>query len=265
LHVERAGRYYLLVGADDGIRLRVDGKTVLTRDEARPVRNDDDSVPLELTAGDHPIFMKLHQREGAWAVHVRLVDAELAPLPEERTFTLPGTTPNDTRTLASTLSSVSARSRRARRRLPSSPHGALFRGDPAGHSLPVHARLVPARAGGHGGGSAFRRAGGAPSHPRWENSSSLFPVLHPEDAKGEDQDLVLETTVGERNLSRPFCTPKFVREAIAHADRALAALEPQAPGSSSQPFVSPSFVAKTRHPRERDASARPPGGLRVAR
>src|SRR5258706_5572692 len=58
LHLERAGKYLFLVGTDDGLRLSVDNKVVLVRDESRPYREDDDVLPLDLGAGDHPILMK---------------------------------------------------------------------------------------------------------------------------------------------------------------------------------------------------------------
>src|SRR5581483_9483213 len=35
LHVPKAGKYLLLVGTDDGLRLSVDNKVVLVRDESR--------------------------------------------------------------------------------------------------------------------------------------------------------------------------------------------------------------------------------------
>src|ERR1700722_4594059 len=53
LHVEHPGRHTLLLGASDGVVVLVDGKRVFGRDETRPQRDDDDLVPLDLTAGDH--------------------------------------------------------------------------------------------------------------------------------------------------------------------------------------------------------------------
>jgi poly(3-hydroxybutyrate) depolymerase len=106
LHVARAGRFFLLVGADDGLRVIVDGKPVFTRDESRPERDDDDLVPLDLTAGDHALVLKLHQRDAGWALHVRLVDDKLAP-PTGAYLALPGTTADDARDLATKMSWVS--------------------------------------------------------------------------------------------------------------------------------------------------------------
>ncbi len=103
LHVERAGRHYLMLGVDDGIRIFVDGAVVYTRDDARPVRDDDDIVPLDLTAGDHDIVLKLHQRDGAWRFRAKIVDGSLAP-PIGAYLTLPGTSATDAQALAARMS-----------------------------------------------------------------------------------------------------------------------------------------------------------------
>ncbi|MBX3209014.1 MAG: hypothetical protein KF764_28535 [Labilithrix sp.] len=103
LHVETAGRYYLALGVDDGVRVSVDGAVVFSRDDARPVRDDDDVVPLDLAAGDHDVVLKLHQQSGAWAFRARLVDEALAP-PRSAWLALPGTTADDARALAARMS-----------------------------------------------------------------------------------------------------------------------------------------------------------------
>jgi poly(3-hydroxybutyrate) depolymerase len=106
LHVERAGHYLLLLGVDDGVRVLVDGKAVYSRDDARPVRDDDDAIGLDLTAGDHAIVLKLHQRSGAWAFRARFVETSLAP-PPGAYLELAGTTADDARALATKMSWVS--------------------------------------------------------------------------------------------------------------------------------------------------------------
>lgn len=103
LHVETAGSYLLMLGVDDGVRVSVDGRIVFFRDDARPVRDDDDVIPLDLTAGDHDVLLKLHQRDGAWAFRAKVVDARLAPAPGTW-LTLPGTTADDARALAARMS-----------------------------------------------------------------------------------------------------------------------------------------------------------------
>ncbi|MBK7397198.1 MAG: hypothetical protein IPJ34_13075 [Myxococcales bacterium] len=64
----------VLLGVDDGCELIVDGKSVHARDVLRPLRDDDDAVPLPLAAGDHIALLRLHQREGAYGPRGRIVD-----------------------------------------------------------------------------------------------------------------------------------------------------------------------------------------------
>ena len=102
-HVAAAGRYFLLLGVDDGVRVSVDGNVLLVRDTARPLRDDDDVIPLDLDAGDHDIVLKLHQHDGAWGFRAKLVDAKLAPAPGSW-LGLPGTTTDDAKALAASMS-----------------------------------------------------------------------------------------------------------------------------------------------------------------
>ena len=103
LHVETAGKYLLLLGVDDGVRVSVDGKVVYTRDEGRPLRDDDDIIALDLAAGDHDLSLKLHQRDGAWVFRARIVDQRLAA-PPGVWLSLPGTNDEDARALAAKMS-----------------------------------------------------------------------------------------------------------------------------------------------------------------
>lgn len=105
LHVETAVRGLLLLGVDDGVRVDVDGRTVYTRDVSRPVREDDDVVPLDLSAGDHDLVLKFHQRDGAWAFRARFVEPTLAP-PRGAMLVLPGTSASDATDLASKMATT---------------------------------------------------------------------------------------------------------------------------------------------------------------
>ncbi|MFI5303020.1 MAG: hypothetical protein ACHREM_33435, partial [Polyangiales bacterium] len=69
-----AQKLFLMVGVDDGLEIFVDGTSRFERDADRPMRADDDIVPLDLTAGDHVLVLKLRQRGGDWRLRVRLVD-----------------------------------------------------------------------------------------------------------------------------------------------------------------------------------------------
>ena len=80
LRTERDFRGFLLLSVDDGVRVSVDGKVIHSRDEGRPPRDDDDAVPLSLSAGRHVVSLELHQHDGPWQVAARIVGIRgLAP------------------------------------------------------------------------------------------------------------------------------------------------------------------------------------------
>ncbi len=218
LHVERAGRYLFMLGVDDGVRVSVDGRVVLTRDDGRPVRDDDDVLPLDLSAGDHAIVLKLHQRDGAWAFRARFVDATLAP-PAGAYLRLPGTSADDARTLATKMSWVSLDRAfdgtvdppRYRPKLTVRfPEGA-----PRGVPVPVSARLVRAA----GEEPVFDlQAGGVPVTAAGAGELVVaLPSLTPFTAP-----LSLETTVAGRLVKNAMPARPLAEQAVARTERALA-------------------------------------------
>jgi poly(3-hydroxybutyrate) depolymerase len=218
LHVEKAGRYLLLLGVDDGVRVIVDGRVVLTRDDPRAVREDDDIVPLDLAAGDHSVVLKLHQRDGAWAFRARFVDPTLAP-PAGAYLRLPGTIPEDARTLVVKMASVSVDRAfdgtvdppRYRPKLSVRfPEGA-----PRGVSAPVSARLVR----GAGEEPVFDvQAGGVPVGSAGAGELVVaLPSLTPFSGT-----LTLETTVAGRVVKSTLPSRPVTEQAVARAERALA-------------------------------------------
>ncbi|MFO0677698.1 MAG: prolyl oligopeptidase family serine peptidase [Polyangiaceae bacterium] len=106
LRIGRPGRYHVLLGVDDGVRMSVDGKVVFSRDDARPELDDATKITLDLARGDHPILLKLHQRDGAWSFRFRVVDDTLAPVPDA-TLVLPGVPESDAPALAAKMSWIS--------------------------------------------------------------------------------------------------------------------------------------------------------------
>jgi predicted esterase len=226
LHVSRAGRYHLLVGADDGVRVSVDGRTVFTRDEARPERDDDDMIPLDLAAGDHALLFKLHQRDGGWHFGARIVDETLSA-PANAWLTLAGAG-NDARALAATASWVSLDRgmdadgyhpkltvkflEGAPRDVPLRVHVSLARvGKDATRVFDIDAGEVPIDASGVG-----------------ELVVALPPLVLEDATNLEDGDYVYAIDVAGRSLQLPFFPRKATRDAVAHADRALAAIAPRA-------------------------------------
>jgi predicted esterase len=232
LHLQRPGRHYLMLGADDGVRMSVDGKVVLVRDDARPERDDDDIVPIELAAGDHPIVLKLHQREGAWSFRLRVLDAELAP-PAEAYLELPGTHEADSRALAAKMSWISVD-----RGLEPSGYAPKLtvrfaEGYPLGVHLPVRVRLTTPAATD----PLYEIALGEVLRDRGELVATL-PALRGDDlARIEDKTWAYEVDVADRKVTHAFYPRKSLREAMARLDRAIAAL----PASTASP---PAWLAR---------------------
>jgi len=220
LHVEKAGKHLLLLSVDDGVRVTVDGRIVLTRDDARSVRDDDDVIPLDLTAGDHTVVLKLHQRDGAWAFRARITDPLLAP-PAGAYLRLPGTSADDARALASKMAWVSVdrgfdallEPPRYRPKLTVK----FPEGGPRGVPVPVVAKLL--RASGEPGDPLFDiQAGGVPVTSA--NAGELVVALPP--VLPWNGVATLETTVAGRVVRSPFPARPASEQAITRAERALA-------------------------------------------
>ena len=225
LHVEHPGRYVLLVGADDGVRVVVDGKSVFERDESRPQRDDDDLVPLDLTAGDHAVVLKLHQRDSGWAFKVRLLDHTLSP-PEGAYLALPGTTAEDARALAAKLSWVSVD-----RGLTEGAHDGTYRprllvrfpaGAPRGVPLRTTLELVSK-------GDAARHAlmkldvGEVPLDARGVGElDALLPAV--DITLGSAADFSYDVTVAGRMVKAAWSPRRAIADAVHHASSALKSL-----------------------------------------
>lgn len=231
LHLARAGKYLLMLGVDDGVRVTVDGKHVFSRDEARPVREDDDVVPLDLAAGDHRIVLKLHQRDGAWAFRARLVDYLLEPVAGAH-LALPGTTLDDAKLLATKMSWVSLD-----RSFDASVDPPRYRprltvrfpeGAPRGVPLAVTTKVD---------GVFELSAGGIPitSTGVSELVTALPPL--PVSARGLD----LETNVAGRIVKHAIPSRPLMEQALRRIDRARAA----SPGASDASIEH--LVARSKH------------------
>ncbi|MDP9033456.1 MAG: alpha/beta hydrolase-fold protein [Myxococcota bacterium] len=217
LHLRQAGRHLLLLGADDGVAVLLDGKRVFARDERRAQRDDDDLVPVDLEAGDHSVVLAFHHRGGAWQFRARWLDAELQP-PPGAWWRLPGTTQDDANALASRASlvyfdrGVCADGYRPTLTV-------RFRaGAPRGVRLDVHARLSRTA----GGEALFDvDAGDIPVSDRGMGELSVaLPRIAADEV--EDEDWTMHVEVAGRSLDLPMHPRRAVREATAHAARALA-------------------------------------------
>jgi len=222
VHVEKPGRYLLLIGADDGLHVFVDGKSVFSREESRPQRDDDDIVPLDLGAGDHSLVLKLHQRDAGWAFKVRLLDANLSP-PEGAYLALPGTTSDDARALAAKLSWVSVD-----RGLVADANETAYRpkltvrfpeGAPRGVPLRTTLRLV----GRDRSVQMDVDAGEVPLDARGVGELSVTLPRVP--GSVDDRDFTYEVSVAGRVVKAAFSPRSRVHEAVRHATRSLEALD----------------------------------------
>lgn len=217
LHLEKKGRYLLLLSVDDGVRVSVDGKVVFSRDDARPLRNDDDIIPLDLDAGDHDVVLKLHQRDGAWVFRAKLVEADDLSPPLGSFLRLAGTTATDAAALAARMSwlivdrSFDAKSSLYRPILTVRyPEGA-----PRGVSIPVSAKLT---APASGGGPLFDvRAGGIAATAR--GVSDLVVSLPP--VAPWSGTATLECDVAGRVVRSTFASRPDSERALARVARAL--------------------------------------------
>ncbi len=217
LHLARAEKIIMLLGSDDGVRVSVDGKVVLLRDEARPQRDDDDNVVLDLAAGDHPILFKLHQRDGAWSFRVRFVDDKLSP-PEGAYVELPGVDAANVEGLARQMSrgyaSLDTRGDAYLVHL----HARFTEGAPIGATLRVKAAATVA------GGAAplFEIDAGQATLESSDLDVQLPAIAGADLAAVEDKDLQVRAEIAGREIKQTFHPRKAIREAIKRADEIVA-------------------------------------------
>ncbi|MGH7296168.1 MAG: alpha/beta hydrolase-fold protein, partial [Polyangiaceae bacterium] len=175
-------------------------------------------VTLDLAPGEHTLVLALHQRKGAWTFRARLLDADLQP-PRDAAWILPGTASEDARALAASMASVVL----DRAVSPDGYRPSLlvrFRGGvPRGTRLDVHARLVRAEAA-----SAPLFDVDAGDVALDDRAVHDLGVLLPQVAGDEvdDADWSVHVDVAGRDVELPFHPRRAVREAIEHADLALA-------------------------------------------
>jgi poly(3-hydroxybutyrate) depolymerase len=216
VHVDHPGHHVLLLGADDGIEVSVDGITVFVRDESRPQRDDDDLVGVNLDAGDHRLLLTLHQHGGPWGLRARWLDGELSP-PLGGWWQLAGASDTDAHALAGGLARVWLdRGMRAEDYVPRL-HVRYPEGAPLGVELSVRARLQRS-------GSAepvFDLSVGEVA--RSERGATDFAVDLPgvPGAVLEEGDFVLHVEVAGRPIDIPIAVRRPVREAVARAMAAL--------------------------------------------
>ncbi len=83
LHVRHPVAGWALVGARGPARLWLDGAELDPVAGQSAVLEDDQAIPLRLSAGVHLLQAEVARRRGSWGLALRLVDAEMLPLPIE--------------------------------------------------------------------------------------------------------------------------------------------------------------------------------------
>lgn len=218
LHLESTRKIVVLLGVDGGAALWVDGRALLTRDQASARVDDDVVVGADLAAGDHVLVVVLHRRAQAWGLHMRVLDTGLRPL-AGAWWMLPGATPEDAARLARRMSTV----RLDRGLQPGSYRPTVtihfFEGEPL-DAVPVRAdvrRAVP------GGASEVLGTAEAEVSGPAEDRVVVLPEFPA--AAIEESDLTVHVEVAGGGVDLAFRPRRVAREAIVHADRTIAAVQ----------------------------------------
>ena len=214
----------LQLGADDGVRVTVDGRVVLDRDLWRPALHDDDVVALDLPAGDHGLLIRLRQRSGEWAFRARLLDAADLDPARDVQFVLPDVAPDVAASHATRLVHVDVGlSAFADRYVPTvqvEAEGGL----PVGTRLPLTVTAT-SRAGEGGEGTLFRVGlGDLPVGPRRVSSfHATLPAIEAARLEHGDAEaqMALRVSVGGHETAVMRQGHPAVRRALGSIDRAL--------------------------------------------
>jgi predicted esterase len=220
LHLERSGRYELLLGAGDAVAVTVDGKRVFARESPRPEVDDQDLIPLDLAAGDHPVLLALHRYGLGKTLRARFLDDQLQP-PAGCSWVLPGTSEGDARALAARMSALTLDRGMIAGGYQASLTVRFPGGAPRGIPLDVHARLVKAVTPDGPSSPLFEIAAGnvAVDDRGVRELQVRLPRVAGDEV--EDGDWTVHVDVAGRGLDLPFHPRRSVRTAAVRADRAI--------------------------------------------
>ncbi|HXX66679.1 MAG TPA: alpha/beta hydrolase-fold protein [Polyangiaceae bacterium] len=219
VRVDRAGRYVLLVGADDAVSLFVDGRRAFSRDSAGPRRDDEDLIPLDLVPGEHTVVFLLRRYGRPWTLRARLLDPDLAP-PKTGSWRLPGTSAEDARGLVSVLTRLSLDRGLETTGYRPTLHVRFPDGVPSGVAVSTRAELVRSAAADPVAEPLFEVAldvevkGSGPL-----DSTVPLPEIAAESV--EDGDWTLRVDAGGHKVDFPFHPRRAVRDAGSRAERAI--------------------------------------------
>jgi hypothetical protein len=80
-------------GSDDGIKIWLNGETLVENRGHRPWRKDEFSVPARLKKGENIVILKCENAGGNWGLNLRVTDAKNRPIPRLSFRTGPGNAP----------------------------------------------------------------------------------------------------------------------------------------------------------------------------
>ncbi len=72
----------LLIGSDDGVKVWVNGKLILTSHQTRGVKRDEDKADIRLNQGPNRLLFKVDQHFGGWGLLARITDPDGKPMPD---------------------------------------------------------------------------------------------------------------------------------------------------------------------------------------
>ncbi len=251
LHLTEPLKGLLLVGASDGARVWIDRRMVSTNDASRLERDDEDVIRLDLSAGEHSIVIKLHNRQAWWAVRTRIVDAAFAP-PRGVSLRLPGTSDGDARSLLQKMTEITVDRGISPAGFRPTVSVSFPGGLPRGTDRFVHVGAA-VRAGGKVSSLFGLDAGEVPlgaSGPS-ELRVQLPPIAADEISDAENGgELGISVEVAGRKLDAPLALRPFMRKAMAAADQALSL------ATTPSTFLSDPAVTKATIEHLRDRFAR---------
>ncbi|MEB2311603.1 MAG: alpha/beta hydrolase-fold protein [Sorangiineae bacterium] len=221
LHLERPRAVYLLLSADGGATVYLDGSPVWSRSIERLRGRSWDPIPLSLAAGSHRLVIALTDLREYWAVAARLVDERDLLAPEGLSVVLPGTDDADTTTLARALASLELSAGLTSAGYAPSATFAFPAGAPLGVPFDVSVTLTAP-----GRDSRTLHAGASPIGPRGAGTLEVaLPALElPQGSPPGPLEARLELTLGPARAASRLSLDPRAPETLARAERLLAAL-----------------------------------------
>jgi len=195
----------------------------------RAGRDDDDMARIDLSAGDHPIVIRLHQRTGRWDLRVRLLDERDLLPPDSVSLVLPGAGSGNGAELAASMASVDVELQTLADRYVPALRVQFAGGVPANAPLAVRVSAWVVRSKAATRTRLYDAAlGDVPRTPRSviDLRAQLPPVIASEFGEAED-DASLEFEVELAGKTTRIARPvrASVRRALGRIDKVLSRFE----------------------------------------